>query len=226
MSEHKTQPRREQMPGSHTAGDPDFAHPDGNNPAWKRFEQYVPDVVKRGIVSGIGSLVMGEDGQRGGISDLKLPKEVVAHLVNQIERTKREVTLALARELRSFLNDVDVIGVLQRVLEGMTIDLHTQVKFLPAEGKGKPKIQVSTMKAGVHSGDEIDNGKQDDSQRNAQGKPQEKQPSQDRPKTGTTASSAQGSAAQGKSKSNADDVTSPPARKKPGRSKKPKRATP
>ena len=126
-----------------------FAHDGDNSPAWRRFEQYVPDVVKRSIVSGIGAIVVGEDGQRAGLSDLKLPKEVVSHLVSQVEKSKRDLTLVLARELRSFLDDVDISGVLQNALEGMTIDLHTQVRFLPADENGERKMQMQAVETKV-----------------------------------------------------------------------------
>ncbi|MFH1811097.1 MAG: hypothetical protein ABIJ09_20320 [Pseudomonadota bacterium] len=112
---------------------------------WRRFEAFVPDVVKRGLVTGLGALFMTEEGVRSALTDLKLPKEVVTFLVSQAERSKRELTQTLAREVRSFLGDVDVSGVLQRALAGMTLEFKTQVRFIPQENGAQPRIEFGEV---------------------------------------------------------------------------------
>jgi hypothetical protein len=112
---------------------------------WRRFENLVPDVVKRGLISGLGALFMTEEGVRSALGDLKLPKEAVTFLVAQAERSKRELTQTLAREVRAFLGSVDVSGVLQRALAGMTVEFKTQVRFIPREGGLEPRVELSEI---------------------------------------------------------------------------------
>ncbi|MBN2359282.1 MAG: hypothetical protein JXR83_07495 [Deltaproteobacteria bacterium] len=101
------------------------------NSAGRRLEQYLPDVVRRTLVAGLGAVLLTEEGLRSALSDLKLPKEAIAYLAAQADRSKRELSNAIARELRSFLDGVDLSRVLRRVLAGMTLEFTTQVRFVP-----------------------------------------------------------------------------------------------
>jgi hypothetical protein len=114
----------------------------------RRLEQYLPEVVRRTLVAGLGAVLMTEEGLRGALSDLKLPKEAIAYLAAQADRSKRELSNAIARELRSFLDGVDLSRVLRRVLAGMTLEFTTQVKFIPndatAEREEAGPVAVTT----------------------------------------------------------------------------------
>ena len=125
--------------------DSDEPPEDDSSSGWRRFEQLVPDVVKRGLITGVGALFMTEEGVRNALGDIKLPKEAVAYLMGQAERSKRDLTQALARELRGFLDQVDVTGVLQRVLAGMTVELKTEIRFVPVDGELVPKIKTERV---------------------------------------------------------------------------------
>jgi len=122
------EPRPHATPGPGTG---ETARDDTGAGTRRRLEQYLPDVVRRTLVAGLGAVLLTEEGLRGALTDLKLPKEAIAYLAAQADRSKRELSTAIARELRSFLDGVDLSRVLRRVLAGMTLEFTTQVRFVP-----------------------------------------------------------------------------------------------
>src|SRR5216683_6927030 len=64
---------------------------------------FVPELVKRVAVAGLGALFMTEEGIRSLAGQLKLPKEVLGFIVSQADRTKDELGRMLSDEVRRFL---------------------------------------------------------------------------------------------------------------------------
>src|ERR1700709_1736991 len=56
----------------------------------------IGDLARRGLLTGIGAVFMSEDSLRGQLSDMKLPKEAMHYVVNQADKTKREIVAAIA----------------------------------------------------------------------------------------------------------------------------------
>ena len=88
----------------------------------------IPEFVKKAIMTGIGAVFMTEEGLRGALSEMKVPKDAMSSLVAQADKTKREVIQSLARELRSFLQDLELEDLLRHALEGTTFEIHTTIK--------------------------------------------------------------------------------------------------
>jgi hypothetical protein len=89
----------------------------------------VAEALRRAVSVGMETLLTSEESLRGAVSDLKLPKEAVSAFLNQAERTKGDVTRALGRELRSFLESLDLRRIARKVLEGMVVEVHAEVRF-------------------------------------------------------------------------------------------------
>jgi histidinol dehydrogenase len=118
-----------------------------------RLERIVPDLVRRLVDVGVEKLADGPESIKQLLSDLKLPKEAVSVLTSQVEETKREVTKALAREIREFLERASLADELTRLLSGLTLEIKTQVRFVPSnDGKLVPRPEMHT-KVGVHERD-------------------------------------------------------------------------
>src|SRR5690348_7200148 len=64
---------------------------------------FVPELVKRVAVAGLGALFMTEEGIRSLAGQLKLPKEVLGFIVSQAEKTKDDLGRAVSDEVRRFL---------------------------------------------------------------------------------------------------------------------------
>lgn len=93
----------------------------------------IPDIVRKALMTGVGTVLLGQEGVRTAIGDLKLPKEAMEYVVSQAERTKREVIHSLARELRQFLDGLELQELIGRSLEGTTFEIHTTIRVTQNE---------------------------------------------------------------------------------------------
>ncbi|MDY0059124.1 MAG: hypothetical protein RBU45_04885 [Myxococcota bacterium] len=114
----------------------------------RRLVGRIPDVMGKALVAGTGALFLTEEGIRHLVSDLKLPGDVVRTLVQQAETTKRELFRFVGQEVRSFLQQANLSEELTKVLSGVTLDIHTTVRFVPND-KGGVKPVVSNEIVGA-----------------------------------------------------------------------------
>src|SRR5690242_380826 len=92
--------------------------------------RFMGDIARKAIMTGIGAVFMSEETLRNTLSEMKLPKEAMKSVVSGADRTKRELIAALSREMRSFLNSLELEKVLAKALAGTTFDIHTRVKIM------------------------------------------------------------------------------------------------
>ncbi|MEW5852979.1 MAG: hypothetical protein AB2A00_29620 [Myxococcota bacterium] len=107
--------------------------------AWGSGPRRVADVFRRAVLGGMGSLLTTEEGLRSVVSELKLPKEAVGYLLQQADRTKADLIKALGRELRSFLDNVDITHLVTRAMTGLTLEIKAEVRFKPS-GEGQDDL--------------------------------------------------------------------------------------
>jgi signal transduction histidine kinase len=88
----------------------------------------IPDLFRRALISGIGTVFMTEDTIRKSLSDMKMPKEAVGYVVAQADKTKRELIATLSRELRNFLNSLELSELLHDSLQDTTFEIHTTIR--------------------------------------------------------------------------------------------------
>lgn len=72
------------------------------------------------------------------VSELKLPKEIVTHLMSQIDETKHAAVGVISREVRQFLENTDLATELDKILSKFTFEVRTTVRFIPKEEKKTP----------------------------------------------------------------------------------------
>lgn len=65
--------------------------------------------------------------------------------------TKAEIIRVLSSELRSFLDGMDSVDLLQQVIAGLVIDVHTQVRFSLDKDKKKLEPTLQSTKVDMHS---------------------------------------------------------------------------
>jgi hypothetical protein len=99
-------------------------------------QRVIPDVVRRAVMTGVGAVLMGEEGVRNTLNDIKLPKEAMSYIVAQADKTKREAISTLARELREFLESLDLQSLLESSLAGTTVEIQTKIRIISNEEGG------------------------------------------------------------------------------------------
>jgi hypothetical protein len=112
----------------------------------QRLEAYVPELVKRAFTAGMGAVFTTEEGLRRMAKDISLPKEVAGYLVNTASSTKDELLRVMAREIREFLQSVNVADEIAKMLTTLSFEVKTEIRFIPnAEKYGgvEPDVKAS-----------------------------------------------------------------------------------
>jgi len=110
----------------------------------KRLEQFIPDIVRRTILGGLGAVVASEEVVRRVAGEAKLPKEAVGFLLQQATNSKDEVVRVIGKEVRSFLESANLSAEMQKLLTQLSLEVKTEVRFIPNEeavGGLKPDLK-------------------------------------------------------------------------------------
>jgi hypothetical protein len=110
-----------------------------------RLESFIPDLVKRGLVAGMGAVMTTEEGLRKLTRDMSLPKDVASYLANTAQSTKDEVLRILAREVREFLQTVNLSDEIAKMLTQLSFEVKTEIRFIPNDervGGVKPDVKA------------------------------------------------------------------------------------
>src|SRR5260221_14712294 len=73
-----------------------------------RLEQFIPEILRRTFYAGLGAVFTTEEGIRRLASDFHLPKDMANFLIQQAASSKDELFRILAKEVRSFLESLNV----------------------------------------------------------------------------------------------------------------------
>ena len=128
--------------------DPDFVDDPATGEARLGF---VPELVRKVAVAGLGALFMTEEGIRALSGQLKLPKEALGFVLSQAERTKDEVGRVLSEELRRFLRSDRLREDFLRLLSGMRVEVTAHVRLVPdperkPDEPPRPRVEVTSVK--------------------------------------------------------------------------------
>lgn len=110
------------------------------------LERIVPEVVRRTVEAGLGTLSRADRGRlRGMVNDLKVPRDVARYFLAQIDDTKNALLRVFAREVREFLEHTDLAEDMRKVLTSISLEISTRVSFVPNESGGgvRPDVQAT-----------------------------------------------------------------------------------
>jgi hypothetical protein len=113
-----------------------------------RLEQFIPDIVRRTFYAGLGAVFTTEEGIRKLASDFHLPKDITNYLIQQAAASKDELFRVVGKELRSFLENVNISGELKKLLTSLSFEIKTEIRFIPndqAVSGVKPDLKIGRM---------------------------------------------------------------------------------
>jgi hypothetical protein len=122
--------------------DEDF---DPDEPSAREGRGFVTEFVRKVAVAGMGALFMTEEGLRSLAGQLKLPKEALAYILAQAEKTKGEISRVITEEIRRFLQSDKLREELVKLLSQMTIEVKAEVRLRP--DSAQPKVEVTDLQA-------------------------------------------------------------------------------
>jgi hypothetical protein len=109
----------------------------------KRLSGLVPDVVRRAVLTGVGALFMTEEGIRNAVGELKLPKDALAFLLSQAEKSRAEVARVVTQEVRRFLEGETLQRELWKLLTSVTLEVNASIQLKPS---GEPGFKARLRK--------------------------------------------------------------------------------
>jgi len=122
----------------------------------------VPEFVRKVAVAGLGALFMTEEGIRNLAGQLKLPKEMLGHILSQAEKTKDDIGRVISEEVRRFLQSEKLREEFVKLMAGMTLELKAEVRLKPSKSEtgtaetadesapsdaGEPTLSVTEIRA-------------------------------------------------------------------------------
>src|SRR3954470_24307711 len=91
----------------------------------------IPEIVRKVAVAGLGAIFMTEEGVRNLAGQLKLPKEALASLLAQAEKTKDDIGRVISEEVRRFLQSEKLRDELLKVLAGASVEVTAHIRLVP-----------------------------------------------------------------------------------------------
>ncbi len=97
------------------------------------------DVVKEVTTMGLGTLFMTEEAVRNYLKDKKLPKDVVAALLENVGKKKDDLYESMAKEFGRVLSKVDISKEVSRFLETHKVHFEAKMTFEPKSDRSSDK---------------------------------------------------------------------------------------
>jgi hypothetical protein len=110
-----------------------------DDPPEEQTKGFVPDIVRRAVLTGVGALFMTEEGIRNLVGEMKLPKDALAFLVSQADKTRAEVTRIVTQEVRRFLESETLRREIWKLLTSVTLEVNATVQLKPS---GEPHVRA------------------------------------------------------------------------------------
>lgn len=118
------------------------------------LDQILPEILRRaleqGQAVGASALRMRERSIRELIPGANLPRDVARLILVQVEETKKAVVRTVSNEFKDFLEATDLATELQKALTSLSLELKTEVRFVPndrAIGGIRPSIEIKAARA-------------------------------------------------------------------------------
>lgn len=123
----------------------------------RRLEGVIPDLLKRAVELGVEKATEAPESLKQRMSDLKLPKEAVNYILQQVDDTKNGMFRVFAKEVRDFLEHTNMAGEMQKLLTTVQFEINTTIRFSPNDGPregeegaaknpvGKPEVKLDVF---------------------------------------------------------------------------------
>src|SRR6202048_4776202 len=131
---------------------PDEDPPDDLSTDDKRLSGIVPDIVRRAVLTGVGALFMTEEGIRNLVGDMKMPKDALAFLLSQADKTRTEVARVVTHEVRRFLEGETLRRGIWKLPTGVTREVNATIQ-LKRSGEPGFKAKIRQKKKEPDEGD-------------------------------------------------------------------------
>jgi N-acyl-D-aspartate/D-glutamate deacylase len=103
----------------------------------------VPEMLRKALEVGLSSFFLTEATIRKAVGDT-IPKDWMDFAVDQSDRTRADLLERLSSEVGRSIERIDYAAILERLLEGRTLEINAQIRLGPRrEGIGATKFRIS-----------------------------------------------------------------------------------
>jgi hypothetical protein len=114
----------------------------------------LPDLVRRMMALGLTGFFTTEEALRRALGDT-IPQDWIDFAAGQSEKTRRDFSDAVAREVGRVLEGVDLAELFGRIFESRTVEIRARVRLLPEEpGQKGPRTHFERMTVDIEDLDE------------------------------------------------------------------------
>jgi hypothetical protein len=97
----------------------------------KRLEGVIPELLKRAIEMGVDRAQDAPESLKHFVGEMKLPKEIVTYILQQVDETKNGLFRVVANEIRDFLEHTNISSEMKKMLTTVQFEINTTVRFSP-----------------------------------------------------------------------------------------------
>ncbi|MCB9547388.1 MAG: hypothetical protein H6706_16275 [Myxococcales bacterium] len=105
-------------------------------------ETLVAELFRKALNKGGEVVDNTEDSLRRIISELPLPKELIERITARLDDYKADILGLVKDEIREFLDRIDLGYELQKMLTTLSLEVSTEIRFVPNERGIKPDVQT------------------------------------------------------------------------------------
>ncbi len=107
-----------------------------------------PENLRKNLTARLQKMLSTDEGVRALVGAV-VPKELIANTLEQVDGARNEAVAIVGRELRTFLEHLDVGEELAKILTSVSFEIRMEVRFIPNEdgtlranvrGGAKPKV--------------------------------------------------------------------------------------
>lgn len=104
--------------------------PPGSNKDADEKQSFLGDAVKKVFAAGVGAAFMTEEGVRGYLSELKLPKEVLSLVLQGANHTKDQLTQKVTQEVMGIIQKIDFVKEFSKFAETHKFKISAEIEIL------------------------------------------------------------------------------------------------
>jgi len=119
----------------------------------RRLDSVIPELIKRAVELGVEKAVEAPDSLKELVGGMKLPRELAAYLLSQVEETKNGLFRVVAKEVREFLEQTNLGSEIEKILTTLQFEISTTIRFKPndsaAGGESDQKLPKPEVRTDV-----------------------------------------------------------------------------
>ena len=93
------------------------------------------DALRKILTTGVTAAFMSEEGIRAALSDMKMPKEILAAVLQSAAKTKEDIAGKVTTEMINIIRKIDFVQEMSRFAEDHTFKISAEIEVVKKKKK-------------------------------------------------------------------------------------------